>query len=594
MGDHACLSITSIKFTNYKALGSYSISLHGTNILVGPNNSGKSTVISAFRILEAALKTARVKSPTQVPFYDGGRNFGHRIPENNLPVSLENVHTDYSDEDSKVMFRLSNGNKLILYFPIEGGCFLNWDVQGKLIRTPSVFRKEYPFNIQVVPVLGPIEQEETIVADETVRRSLGTPRASRHFRNYWHKNHEGFEDFRTMLERTWPGMSIKLPEVTSIMEKRLVMFCSENRIDRELFWAGLGFQIWCQILAHLSRSHEFNLTVIDEPEVYLHPDVQRQLLGILRDMDVDVVLATHSTEILGEADPTEILLIDKAMNSAKRLRDVEGVQQALDVIGSIQNITLTQLARTKKILFVEGMGDYKIIRRFAKNMGLQELSSGSGITPFESGGYSSWERVRSLAWGIKKTLGADIKIGAVYDHDYWSNEQVSETLCELKKHLILAHIHQRKEIENYLLVPEVLERVLHALVAERNRRTGTNINADEAFEKTLDSISDKYKIELQSQYVGKYVEFMKDKRSSDDQSTLTSQALKRFEKEWDDKNSRMEIVSGKQVLKDIRNYVSKKYFVTLTDIRIIDGFEESEIPEDMKNLIYEIEAYRNQ
>ena len=187
------------------------------------------------------------------------------------------------------------------------------------------------------------------------------------------------------------------------------MFCSENRQDREIYWAGFGFQIWCQLLTHLSRAHEFNLTVIDEPEVYLHPDVQRQLLGILRDIKVDVVLATHSTEILGEADPAEILLIDKTLRSAKRLRDVEGVQQALDAIGSIQNITLTQLARTKKILFVEGMDDYKIIRRFAKNMGFQELSSGADITPFESGGYSSWERVKSLAWGIQKTLGRILK-----------------------------------------------------------------------------------------------------------------------------------------------------------------------------------------
>ena len=60
----------------------------------------------------------------------------------------------------------------------------------------------------------------------------------------------------------------------------------------------------------------------------MHPHVQRQLLGILRDINPDIILATHSTEILGEADPSEILLIDKSKASAKRLHDVEGVQQA--------------------------------------------------------------------------------------------------------------------------------------------------------------------------------------------------------------------------------------------------------------------------
>ena len=136
--------------------------------MVGPNNSGKSTIISAFRILESALKTAGAKSPIRVPSHKFGTEFGHRISENNLPVSLENVHTDYSDTDSKIEFQFSNTNKLILYFPIDGGCILNWDVQGKIIKTPSAFRKEFPFKVQVVPVLGPIEQEEIIVADETV------------------------------------------------------------------------------------------------------------------------------------------------------------------------------------------------------------------------------------------------------------------------------------------------------------------------------------------------------------------------------------------------------------------------------------------
>ena len=74
------------------------------------------------------------------------------------------------------------------------------------------------------------------------------------------------------------------------------MFCLEDRMTRELYWAGFGFQIWCQLLTHLCRAQDSSLVVIDEPEVYLHPDVQRQLIGILRELGPDVLLATHSTE----------------------------------------------------------------------------------------------------------------------------------------------------------------------------------------------------------------------------------------------------------------------------------------------------------
>jgi len=584
------MSIAAIKFTNFKALSRYSVSLQSVNILVGPNNCGKSTVLSAFRVLEYALRTARSKTASRVVTAEGFQTNGHRIQENNIPISLENIHTDYSDAGSTIEFRFANKSTITLFFPDDGGCILYWNTTGKPVTTPSAFRKEFPINIQVIPVLGPIEQEEVIVTDETVRRAAGTPRASRHFRNYWHKNPEEFSGFRDMIEETWPGMSIKQPEVTSVLERRLVMFCSENRLDRELFWAGFGFQIWCQLLTHIARCNASDLIVIDEPEVYLHPDVQRQLLGILRDVNPDILLATHSTEILGEADPAEILLIDKTKASAKRLRDIEGVQQALDSLGSVQNLTLTQLARTRKILFVEGANDYKIIRRFAKIYGLLELATGTGLTPFESGGFSSWERVHALSWGLKNTLGADISIGAVYDHDYWCNEQIEETEEALAEDLAFAHIHKRKEIENYLLISPVLTRAFDKAVEERKRRTGVDVEIDESIDTILDKITTEIKADIQGQYVGKYLEYRRG--SGKDPGTLSTEAISRFEDKWKSLDTRMEIVPGKIVLRSLRGYVHDKWSVSLTDVRIIDEFRPAEIPRDLIGLLNVTEKYR--
>ena len=110
----------------------------------------------------------------------------------------------------------------------------------------------------------------------------------------------------------------------------------------------------------------------------------------------------------------------------------------------------------------------------------------------------------------------------------------------------------------------------------------------------MNLITSTYKIELQSQYIEKYVEYMKSKGCSEDRSTLTAKILHNFENQWNVIDNRMKIVGGKQVLKDIRSYVSEKWSVTLTDIRIIDEFKESKIPEDMKNLIQMLETYRNQ
>lgn len=581
--------ISSLKFTNFKALRNYSVSFGDTNILVGPNNAGKSTVISAFRILDVALRRAKRLKAERVPLPNGSTGFGHNVPEKQISVSLENVSTDYNAEDSKIEFRLTNRNKLFLFFPSEGGCILHWENEGSVVNTPGRFRHAFPINIQVVPVLGPLEHEETYVNEDTVKNSLNTHRACRHFRNYWHYFDEGWDRFSEMISSTWTGMTISKPEL-DIPNRKLSMFVSEDRIDREVYWAGFGFQIWCQLLTHLSRSDEASIVIIDEPEIYLHPDVQRQLLSILRGIEADVLLATHSVEIMGEADPSEILLVSKGSRSAKRLKDIEGVQVALESLGSAQNVTLTHLARTKKILFVEGMGDYKSVRRFAKNIGFNDLASGNDLTAFESGGFSSWEKIKSFAWGVKNTIDADMKLFAVYDRDYYCEEEIDEILESLKAELTHAHIHQRKEIENYLLVIPVLERVLSKQVAQRNKQSGEVIEVEKEISQYLDEITNNLKVDAQSQYIAKRISHHQGKGR--DTGTISREAIEVFEKLWGNIDSRMEVVPGKTTLRLLRGAIQEDYSVNLSDVKIIDEFEREEIPADLLQLINDMENFR--
>ena len=581
--------ISSVKFKNFKALSDYSVSLAETNILVGANNAGKSTVISAFRILDVALRRARRLKAERVPLPDGKFGLGHRIPEQQISVSLENVATNYNGEDSSVEFRLTNKNKLSLFFPSDGGCILHWESEGPLITTTLRFKSAFPIVIQIVPVLGPLEHEEAYVSEDTVKNALNTHRACRHFRNYWYYFKEDWNKFSTMITATWPSMVMSKPEL-DIGNKKLRMFVAEERIDREVYWAGFGFQIWCQLLTHLSRADEASIVVIDEPEIYLHPDIQRQLLSILRALDADVLLATHSVEIMGEADPSEILLVSKGSKLARRLRDIEGVQLAVEELGSAQNITLSHLARTKKILFVEGMSDYKTIRRFAKNLGFSDLASGNDLTAFESGGFSSWEKIKAFAWGIKNTIDATMKLFAVYDRDYYCQEEIESILCGLRSELTAAHIHGRKEMENYLLVIPVLQRVLEKRVHSRSRRAGEVVVLDKEVVDYIEEITAGLKIDAQSQYIGRRLGYYQGRK--EDTSTISRAAIETFEKMWADINSRMQVVPGKTTLRLLRDAIQTDYNVNMTDVQIIDEFKEDEVPDDLRKLIISLDAFR--
>lgn len=584
------LRITSIKFNNFKALSNFSVSFTEMNVMVGPNNSGKSTIISSLRILDVALKKASNKGAELVPLPTGRTGYGHKVPEEQISVSLENVATDYNDNFSQIEFRLSNRNKLFLYFPAEGGCILHWETTGSNPTTAARFRTAFPLKIQVVPVLGPLEHEESVVTEDTVKRALNTHRASRHFRNYWRYFPEGWDDFARMVVSTWPGMQLGRPELANAMEGKLTMFVAENRIDREIYWAGFGFQIWCQLLTHISRGDHSSILVIDEPEIYLHPDVQRQLLGILRNVDSSILVATHSVEIMGEADPDEILLIDKSKRSATRLKDVEGIQLALEALGSTQNVTLAHLARTRKILFVEGLNDYKLIRRFAARIGMEEISASNEITPFESGGFSSWERVKAFAWGLSQTMERVISIAAAYDRDFFCPEYINDMQDELDKELAMSHVHSRKEIENYLLNVSVLERLLEKQIRNREARTGTEIPRTCTIVGLLSEISEADKTDIQAQYIARRQEYLA--KTGKDSATVTRETILWFEEQWRSLDTRLNIVHGKRTIRLLRERVHQEYSVNLTDFQIIDEYSNDEVPKDMIELINKINQYQ--
>ncbi len=554
------------------------------NILVGPNNCGKSTIIGALRVLAAGMRKAKSRNPERIRI-DDQLFSGYSIAVDQLPISTENVHTDYAEVESKIIFRLSNGNRLLVIFAEHGGCYLIPEIDRGMVRSPTTFKSHFPLTVEVVPVLGPLEHDEPLVESKTVQRNLQTHLASRHFRNYWFYYPEGFDQFAALLARTWPSMEIERPEQS---ETILLMYCKENRITRELFWSGFGFQIWCQLLTHVSRATQDSVIVIDEPETYLHPDVQRQLLLILRSFGTSVVMATHSTEIMSEADPSEIVLVDKTSRSADRLKDVAGIQMALDSVGSVQNVTLTRLAKHRRVVFVEGK-DYSILLKFARVAGLDQLAAATDMAALPCGGFSGWERVRDVSWGIHETLGTKLAIGLILDRDYFPQFEIDRVMTALQGRLSFVHVHEMKEIENYLLVPTVLERAIRATLRASAGQIIGELPSVQEIELLLVALTDQIKAEVIGQYLARRTAV---KPRPQDPATANTEALRELDRSWGDLKQRLKIVPGKEVLKMLRTEVQSRYGVTLTDARIVSAFKREEVPEDLRTLLSRLENFR--
>lgn len=581
---------TSVSFHRYKGFRQYSVALQHFNILVGPNNCGKSTILGAFRILAEAMRKARSKRPEFIEGPDG-QTYGYPIDLSNIPISTENVFYDYDDSEPAIIeFHLSNRNKLILFFPKVGLCSLICQPKERFIHTTSEFKKAYNSPIGFVPILGPVEHNEQLYQKDAARLALLTHRASRNFRNIWYHYPEEFDKFRDLVRSTWQGMDIEQPQLDQTFSPSLLhMFCPEERIPREIFWAGFGFQVWCQMLTYIIRGRESSIFLIDEPDIYLHSDLQRQLLGILRSLGPDILIATHSTEIISEAEQDNILVVNKQWKSVKRIKHPDELHQVFQVLGSNLNPILTQLAKTKKVLFVEG-NDFQILSRFAQKLGFNQVANRSEFAVIPAEGFNA-HKVRDFTKGIEVTLGITITSAIIFDRDYRSDMECNEIQKNLEKHCNFVQIHKRKEIENFLLHPAVLTRAIYTRLAENNKRTFKNIEFNEVVSDILAQITDKIRNRVEAQYLEKRKHFEKIKNPGFASETIIEHLISEFDKVWGDLNARLKVVPGKEILGALNNYLQQNYSIAISKTLIVESFRKEEIESEMRELISLIDDF---
>lgn len=583
-------TFTALRLKNFKRFEEFFIKLGQGNLLVGPNNSGKSSILDAFRLLDACFRNARTRNPSYIDISGAGVFPGYHVPETVLPFSLDNITYNYTDEDSLVEFTGSNGVKVAIRLHPNRPTRFYIDAGAKWLATSSKFRSAFPVDLVIVPALAPLEAQEEYVTDETVKRNASTRLASRVLRNFWFRASAAeFEAFKEDVRRAWPEVELKKPELKARSHPLVVqMFFSENRMDREVQWAGYGFQIWLQIQTHLARCGSGSIIIIDEPDIYLHPDLQRHLLRDVRGRGAQFLMATHATEIINEANSHEIASISPRYRSAKRVNSESGYSELFRYLGASGNADFARIAKARKVIFVEGK-DGRLIRRIATRLGFDRLADMQGTAIVQLGGFSQWRRAVDSVWAFKQLLGLDIDVYCLFDRDYRCDVEVADFLNEIRDGALKCDVHLRKEIENQILLPDVLQKAINKRLRVRDP-SSPGLSQAEVNELLLRA-TETFKHQTSSQLSANSIRYAQERGSKLDVGTILLHFNQEFERWWEELDRRLAIAPGKDVLARLNDLLQTELKTTLTDAMIVEQITKESLDDNFMKVLEELEVF---
>lgn len=577
------MKIRTLEFFDYKSFPRFTISAQAKNILVGPNNAGKSTSLDALRIAFDVLRFCGRRSAVLKSQGAHGVCATYTVPYSLVHVDLRYCVHKFQDTMARIEILATNGNKFVIVIDPSGdlGCYLVSDTSPQI--SSQYLRRQFPIDILVVPTLSPLEQNEEVVKFETVERNRFGRLASRNFRNFWlHRTQEEFRSFSDLVEYGWPGIRLMPPEIEKGDRNYLRMYFREGPNVREIQWAGFGFQVWMQTMMHLTQANEKSILVLDEPDIYLHPDLQHRLLKLVTQRVGQLFIATHSTEIINAADAGDVLIVRPEARSAKRIRTDSTYSDVYTAIGSSENAQFARLARTRKVLYFEGF-DNRLLSKISKSLGGIDYLSGSSVTLMKTDGFANWGKVSHTAWVFKEFFELDVQVAALFDRDYRSDEEVEEFEQSMKESGASCFVLPFKEIENILLEVGAIKRVILSYTKEKLSSDQLD-EVDVGFERIIEGFKD----QVFGQRMGHFIQHKLSKSAKFDVPTSSAEFQRKFSESWCKAEFRRAVVPGKAVFSLLSKFSQEKFKVSLTASRVIEELTPAEIHPKVQKIIFDI------
>ena len=491
--------ITKVKVEYFKRFGNQEFDLGNDIVLVGPNNSGKTTLLQAIATWNLALQrwlaehaeSSKAKQRTGMPI---SRNAFTTIPLREMNLLWLDRDTGYS-ENERAGYKAGQPKLIQITLYGKGKGQQEWnlgltfryankeqiytklaDEAGNAVTVVPTEAKE--LKIVHVPPFSGIGAEETGLQLGYQNRLVGQGKPGDVLRNLLL---EVYRTDKNLKNGYWEalcrdieelfGYRLREPQYTEATDPfiRIDYAHRQGRVFFDIASAGSGFH---QVLTLLGffYARPASFLLLDEPDAHLHVILQRQVYDRLRTVarwrQCQLLVSTHSEIILEDTGPEQILSF---YGEPHRLQIETHRDQIREALKRISSLEILSAENRQNVLYVEDESDFKILSEFAHvlNHPFKNFAANPFVVPLH--GHDVRE-AKAHFFGLKAII-PEIQGVLLLDGD---NRNLPDHEIGADNLTILRW--RRYEIENYLLYPNAMLRFVGTpeidLFADARRKKG--------------------------------------------------------------------------------------------------------------------------
>jgi hypothetical protein len=192
------------------------------------------------------------------------------------------------------------------------------------------------------------------------------------------------------------------------------------------------------------------------------------------------------------------------------------------------------------------------------------------------GGWGGWQYAVGSAMLLQNSGGEHIAVYCVLDSDYHTTKQKTDRRAQAARNQINLQIWAKKEIENYLLVPSAVQRLIACRIARR-MIPPTEVEIAEKIDQLAAERYDEV-------FDGLSAEILADNRG------LGAAGANRATREildplWESATGKQNLASGKSILADLLKWVQEEFGVSMTHAAIIGAMRPVEVHYDVQSFL---------